>query len=341
VAAGSTAVLADLGLSANGPHYGTARTGADIQQEINDKFAADAEMSKAGLHATYSGTTFTINTGTTGTAFRMAAFSVNGGNIGFGTVGAAFTGNLIAVAKSSVADSGGASNSASLDFTALSYGSENQTITVSGNDSTGALHASSIKLQNIAGNTSGRSIEEALTAINTALQSSNDKTLQKITAVRETDADGNEKVNFLSTLPSFNVSVGTSAYGEGLASLDSANNRVQGTTVTSAVLDGGSTADISNQATAQGAVNALATAVSSLGSAQAVVGKGQNQFNYAINLASTQITNLSAAESRIRDADLAAEAANLTKAQILQQAGVAAMAQANSAPQAILSLLRG
>jgi flagellin len=53
------------------------------------------------------------------------------------------------------------------------------------------------------------------------------------------------------------------------------------------------------------------------------------------------LTNLAAAESRIRDADLAAEAANLTKAQILQQAGVAALAQANSAPQIVLSLLRG
>jgi flagellin len=78
-----------------------------------------------------------------------------------------------------------------------------------------------------------------------------------------------------------------------------------------------------------------------LGDAQAVVGKGQNQMNFAINLAATQLTNLAAAESRIRDADLAAEAANLTKAQILQQAGVAALGQANTAPQAILSLLRG
>ena len=49
----------------------------------------------------------------------------------------------------------------------------------------------------------------------------------------------------------------------------------------------------------------------------------------------------STTESRIRDADIAQEAANLTKAQVLQQASMAAMAQANSAPQAVLSLLRG
>jgi flagellin len=52
------------------------------------------------------------------------------------------------------------------------------------------------------------------------------------------------------------------------------------------------------------------------------------------------LTNLAAAESRIRDADLAAEAANLTKAQILLQAGTAAVAQANSSSQAVLALLR-
>ena len=85
----------------------------------------------------------------------------------------------------------------------------------------------------------------------------------------------------------------------------------------------------------------LATAVASLGAAQAVVGRGQNQFNFAVSLAQTQLNNLAASESRIRDADLAAEAANLTKAQILQQAGIAALAQANVAPQAVLSLLRG
>jgi flagellin len=72
-----------------------------------------------------------------------------------------------------------------------------------------------------------------------------------------------------------------------------------------------------------------------------VVGRGQNQFSFAVNLASSQLTNLAAAESRIRDADLAEEAANLTKSQILLQAGIAALGQANSAPQQVLQLLRG
>jgi flagellin len=115
---------------------------------------------------------------------------------------------------------------------------------------------------------------------------------------------------------------------------------LQGTVVASATTGTGATASIATQESAQAAVSALAEAVVSLGQAQAVVGRGQNQFNFAVNLASSQLTNLAAAESRIRDADLAEEAANLTKAQILLQAGVSALAQANSAPEQVLSLLR-
>ncbi len=94
-------------------------------------------------------------------------------------------------------------------------------------------------------------------------------------------------------------------------------------------------------ANAKAAVMALSSAVGYLGRIQGQVGTGQNKLQYAINLAQSQIASFSAAESRIRDADVAEEAANLTKAQVIQQASLAAMAQANSAPQALLALLRG
>jgi flagellin len=91
---------------------------------------------------------------------------------------------------------------------------------------------------------------------------------------------------------------------------------------------------------AQSAVTAVTNAVALLGTAQAAVGIGENQVNYAVNLAQSQITNISAAESQIRDANVAQEAANMTKASVLVQATVAAMAQANQEPQAVLSLLK-
>jgi len=88
------------------------------------------------------------------------------------------------------------------------------------------------------------------------------------------------------------------------------------------------------------ALAALTTAISNLGIVQGTVGAGENKLQYATNLAQSQITNYSAAESGLRDADVAAAAANLTKAQVLQQTSLAALSQANSAPQAVLSLLK-
>jgi flagellin len=97
----------------------------------------------------------------------------------------------------------------------------------------------------------------------------------------------------------------------------------------------------STTANALAAITSIGTATAKLGTVQGVVGTGQNQLQYAINLAQSQISSFSAAESRIRDADVASEAANLTKAQVMSQASMAAMAQANSAPQSVLALLRG
>jgi flagellin len=93
-------------------------------------------------------------------------------------------------------------------------------------------------------------------------------------------------------------------------------------------------------ANAMTSLTALATAAARLGMVQGKVGTGQNKLMYSIALAQSQISNFSTAESRIRDADVAAEAANLTKVQVLSQASMAAMAQANSAPQQVLALLR-
>lgn len=102
-------------------------------------------------------------------------------------------------------------------------------------------------------------------------------------------------------------------------------------------------ADTSASATgnALAAIAAIDAAITSLGQVQGKVGTAQNKLGYSIQLAQSQISSFSAAESRIRDADVALEASNLTKAQVMQQASLAALAQANSAPQAVLTLLRG
>jgi flagellin len=91
---------------------------------------------------------------------------------------------------------------------------------------------------------------------------------------------------------------------------------------------------------AQAAVTALATAVETLGAAQATVGTIQNRLQFAISLAQSQIVNTKAAESRIRDANIAEESANLTRFSILTQSGIAALAQANGSSAGLLALLR-
>ena len=98
--------------------------------------------------------------------------------------------------------------------------------------------------------------------------------------------------------------------------------------------------DITDADGAKDAISAIKDAVSTLGTIQGKVGAGQNNLSQAIDLATAQITNFQAAESAIRDADVAQEASNMARLATLQQAGVSALAQANQSSQALLSLLR-
>ena len=260
-------------------------------------------------------------------------YSGTAADTGFGTSGASFTGNVSTSAPviSPAVDAGGSSQTAALTFAPILTGSGQQTITLSAQDANGAQQSLAVNLSNNATSRNGASIDQAINAINTALQQSNNATLNQIVAVKD-DVGGTQKVRFISTLNSFQVSIGTTAQGTGIGS--------QGTTATSAIAAGGSTAEITDISGATAAVNALAQAVTALGNAQAVIGRGENQFSYAINLAQSQLTNTTSAEATIRDADLATQSANLTKSQIQLQAGIAALAQANSAPQQILKLLQ-
>lgn len=97
---------------------------------------------------------------------------------------------------------------------------------------------------------------------------------------------------------------------------------------------------VSSASNAATAVSSLAAAVTTLGGVQAQVGTIENRLQYAINLAQSQVVNNTAAESRIRDANVAEEASNLTKYNILTQSGIASLAQANQANQSVLQLLR-
>lgn len=97
---------------------------------------------------------------------------------------------------------------------------------------------------------------------------------------------------------------------------------------------------VANFAGAQSALALIDSSLTEVNSARATLGAVQNRFESVVRSVQTTSENLSASRSRIVDADFAAETANLTRAQILQQAGTAILAQANSLPQNVLSLLQ-
>jgi flagellin len=88
------------------------------------------------------------------------------------------------------------------------------------------------------------------------------------------------------------------------------------------------------------AVATIKTAVGTLGTVQGSVGTLENRLTFAISLAQSQIVNNKAAESRIRDANIAEESANMTRYNILSQSGIAALSQANQTSASVLALLR-
>ena len=104
---------------------------------------------------------------------------------------------------------------------------------------------------------------------------------------------------------------------------------------------GVSSLDLTTVSGAQAALTTLDAALSTVNSSRASLGAFQNRFTSAISSLQATSENLSASRSRIQDADFAAETAVLTRGQILQQAGTAMLAQANSIPNGVLALLRG
>jgi len=107
-----------------------------------------------------------------------------------------------------------------------------------------------------------------------------------------------------------------------------------------AVQTGFAGGDVLTGANANSMMFAMDAALTSVNTTRATLGAIQNRFQSVVNNLATQGENLTASRSRILDADFAAETASLTRAQILQQAGTAILAQANAVPQNVLTLLR-
>jgi len=99
------------------------------------------------------------------------------------------------------------------------------------------------------------------------------------------------------------------------------------------------TADVTNITNAQNAIDYVQTAINNVLTKKGDLGAINNRLEYTVANLNNIIENVSAARSRVMDADFAVETANMTKAMILQQAGISVLAQANQSPQQILALL--
>jgi flagellin len=164
-----------------------------------------------------------------------------------------------------------------------------------------------------------------VTKINAALQTAH---ITDVSAVATGDGTG------ISFQGSANFSIVDTTAAAASSSTLFASLTAGAATVTAATSGGTAGTD------AQNAINAVNSAIQKLGLVQGIVGAGENQLNYAIGLAQSQITNFSSAEGDLKDADVATQASNLTKDQVLQQTAVAALAQANSSSQSVLKLLQ-
>ncbi|HEY3380277.1 MAG TPA: flagellin [Vicinamibacterales bacterium] len=145
------------------------------------------------------------------------------------------------------------------------------------------------------------------------------------------EIDRESSVAGLNTVQQFSVFVGSGSTVGGTIGMVTSG-------ATSLALSG---VGIATDATAKSAIALISSAVSILGSVQGSIGTLENRLQFAVALGQSQVVNTKGAESRIRDANVAEESANMTRYNILNQSGIAVLAQANQSSSAVLSLLRG
>ena len=169
------------------------------------------------------------------------------------------------------------------------------------------------------------------------IQKEVDQLTQEISRIVATaDFNGTKLLDGSTTSLSFQVGQDGVANNQVSVSLDS----LTGISGYSSDVTATGTIDVDDSANASAAIGNIETAITTVAAARSTMGAVQNRFDAVISNLNNYAENLTAARSRIQDADFAAETAALTRAQILQQAGVAMVSQANSLPQTALSLLQ-
>ena len=151
-----------------------------------------------------------------------------------------------------------------------------------------------------------------------------------------TEFNGTSLLDGSATAIDFQVGIHNTADDRITVAVDDMHSNVLGTGGGGAAL---STTDVSTKAGAQAALDIIDASISDISAGRADIGAAENRLQVTVANLGTARENLSAANSRIRDTDVAEESASLTRSNILLQAGASVLAQANAAPQIALSLL--
>ncbi|MEK7947862.1 flagellin [Pigmentiphaga sp. YJ18] len=324
------------------------QVGANAGQTITISNIADAKASTLGQYNGFNATNLSI-----GTASDTAAAQTV-------TIGSAGTFDLGSIANDAkaIANALNTQGIAGLNVTANATEVTGTSTVTTSTAGTASFTLNGLTINLTATTNAATNRENALTAINAQ---------SATTGVRATDTGSGLK---LEAADGRNVTIGALTLGTAVATtLSDFGLAAAGTTgaslnvsykaptgVTGSISSTGAFAltgtitqtgtalnaiDISTVAGASNALSALDAALSTVSDARASLGAIQNRFTSVVSSLETTSENLSSSRSRIQDADFASETASLTRGQILQQAGTAMLAQANSLPNNVLTLLRG
>ncbi|GAA0494041.1 flagellin [Pigmentiphaga daeguensis] len=324
------------------------QVGANAGQTITISNIADARASTLGQYNGFNATNLSI-----GTASDTAAAQT----VTFGSAGTFDLGSIANDAKA-IANALNTQGIAGLSVTANATEATGTSAVTTTTAGTASFTLNGLTINLTATTNAATNRENALTAINAQSATTGVRAIDTGSGLKLEAADGrNITIGALtlgtavgSTLADF----GLDAAGTTGASLNVSYKAPTGVTgsisstgafaLTGTITQTGTALnaiDISTVAGASNALSALDAALSTVSDARASLGAIQNRFTSVVSSLETTSENLSSSRSRIQDADFASETAALTRGQILQQAGTAMLAQANSLPNNVLTLLRG
>lgn len=343
-------------ITATTANFSTSKYG---NNRIGSKAAATAGGAGDLVTGSSLGTNLAVGVvSATSTIAADATFAVNGA-AGSATIGVTAGASAKTVAASINAQTNATGVTASarteVDATALTV-SDNFTLTVKSDNTTAVTVSFStgatLNADGLAGAINAFNDKSSQTGVSAKLNAAG-------TGITLTNDSGND-IAITNTSATAAITVGGAAavaltgtaYVTGALSLDSDKTfGIVSTTGAAGVsfflgnqssqLQGANTLDVSTVDSATRAISTVDAALSAVNSQRAKFGALQSRFDTTVSNLQTSSENASASRSRIQDADFAAETANLSRSQILQQAGTAMVAQANQLPQGVLALLRG